>query len=88
MIYQVVYLPQAEKFFKKYPKNITSHVFSKIQALGSDPHASNNNLTKLKDPLSGYRLRIGDFRAIFILDEKTKRIVVAKIDHRSSVYLN
>ena len=88
MKYQISYLPKAEKFFKKYPKNIASHVFNKIQALETNPHAPNNNLTKLKDPLSGYRLRIGDFRAIFIFDESTKRIIVAKIDHRSSVYLN
>lgn len=87
MKYQVIYLPKAEKFFKKQSKIVGSLVFQKIQSLAEDPHLPNNNLTQLKDPLSGFRLRIGNYRAIYILDENNKKLVVTKIDHRSSVYL-
>ena len=88
MKYQTIYLPKAEKFFKKQSKNICQLIFQKIQSIAENPHLPNNNLTQLKDPLSGFRLRIGDFRVIFMLDEQTKRLIVTKIDHRSSVYLN
>lgn len=74
MKYQAIYLPKAEKFFKKQPKNISQLIFQKIQSVVENPH--------------GFRLRIGDFRVIYILDEETKRLIVTKIDHRSSVYLN
>lgn len=84
--YEVIYLAPAEKFFKKHPKKLSSSVFHKINEVSINPFASNINLTKLKDPLSGYRLRVGDFRVIYILDTKTQRLVVTKIDHRSSVY--
>lgn len=86
--YEVIYLAEAEKFFKKHPKNLSLSVFHKISDVSVNPFAPNTNLTKLKDPLSGYRLRIGDFRVIYILDTKTQRLIVTKIDHRSSIYKN
>jgi len=85
--YQVVYLPLAEKFFKKAPKNIALRILDKIDQIALDPQASNTNLKRLKDPLDGYRLRIGDYRVIYILDNPSSRLIVTKIDHRSAVYL-
>lgn len=85
--YQVVYLPLAEKFFRKAPKNISLRILDKIDQIALDPKASNTNLTRLKDPLDGYRLRVGDYRIIYLLDNKTNHLIVTKIDHRSAVYL-
>lgn len=84
--YEVVYLPLAEKFFKKSPTNISSHIFKSITNIAINPFIPNNNLKKLKDPLEGYRLRVGDYRAIYILDTTKKRLIVTKIDHRSAIY--
>ena len=84
--YTVTYLPQAEKFFKKSPSNISSHIFKSILSVAHHPFAPNNNLKKLKDPLDGYRLRVGNYRAIYLLDTTTYRLIVTKIDHRSKIY--
>lgn len=85
--YQVVYLPLAEKFFRKAPKNIAISILDKVERIAHDPTGRNTNLTKLKDPLEGYRLRVGDYRIIYMLDYTTSRLIVTKIDHRSAVYL-
>ncbi len=84
--YSVIYLPQSEKFFKKAPRNISSHIFKNIAKVSLDPFAPNNNLTKLKDPIEGYRLRVGDYRTIYILNKTKKQLIVVKIDHRSAIY--
>ncbi|KKU02673.1 MAG: Addiction module toxin, RelE/StbE family [Candidatus Amesbacteria bacterium GW2011_GWB1_47_26] len=84
--YQVEYLPLTEKFFKKHPANLCSQILEKVDLVARDPFAPNSNLTQLKDPISGFRLRIGDFRIIYVLDKENRRLVVVKIDHRSSVY--
>lgn len=84
--YRVEYLSQSEKFFKKHPTNLCSQILKKIDLVAKDPFAPNSNLTQLKDPLLGFRLRVGDFRIIYILDRENRRLIVVKIDHRSSVY--
>jgi len=33
-----------------------------------------------------YKLRIGDWRAVYTLDEKLSMIVIIQIEHRSKVY--
>lgn len=84
--YQVIYLPQAEKFFRKAPTNIAAQVFRHLEQVAIDPFAANHNLKKLKDPLSGYRLRIGNWRAIYLLDTTKRELIVVKINHRSDIY--
>jgi mRNA interferase RelE/StbE len=85
--YSVIYLPATEKFFRKAPLNISSHIFRNLEIVAKNPFAQNPNLKKLQDPLSGYRLRVGDYRAIYILDQATRHLIVVKIAHRSVVYL-
>ena len=84
--YQVVYLPQAEKFFRKAPKNLALRILDRIDQVATNPAASNTNLSKLKDPLSGYRLRVGDYRVIYLLDHESYKLIVTKVDHRSAIY--
>lgn len=84
--YQVEYLPSAENFFKKHPANLCAQILKKVALVARDPFAANVNLTQLKDPKSGFRLRIGNFRVIYVLDKEKRRLIVVKIDHRSSVY--
>lgn len=84
--YLVVYLRDAERFIHKAPKNIALRILGHIDQVALNPLAQNTNLTKLKEPLDGYRLRVGDYRIIYTLDHESSRLIVAKIDHRSSVY--
>lgn len=84
--YRVEYLPRTERFFKKHPTNLCSQIVKRLELVAQNPFASNNNIVQLRDPISGYRLRVGDYRAIYILDKDSGRLIVVKIDHRSSVY--
>ncbi len=86
--YQVIYLKQAEKFFSKSPHKLATRIISKIEQLTLAPFSPHPNLKKLQDPLEGYRLRVGNYRIIYLLDTATHRLIVTKIDHRSNIYRN
>jgi mRNA interferase RelE/StbE len=85
--YQVIYLPHTEKFFRKTPRNIAIRILNHVDKIALDPNAPNTNLKRLSDPLDGYRLRVGDYRIIYLLDHKNKSLIVTKVDHRSAIYL-
>ena len=45
------------------------------------------NIKPLKGKLAGYyRYRIGDYRIVYQIDEKTKQVFVVAIVHRGSAY--
>jgi mRNA-degrading endonuclease RelE of RelBE toxin-antitoxin system len=44
------------------------------------------NLARLHSPLSGYRLRVRDWRVLLSLDRQAQTVTVRAIEHRSKVY--
>lgn len=50
-----------------------------------DPYAPHNNVTKLVGR-SGYRLRVGDWRVIYELQDEQVVMLVIKIGPRGEVY--
>jgi mRNA interferase RelE/StbE len=65
------------------PRNAAETIEKKIAALAVDPYAPNNNATRLQGR-SGYRLRIGDWRVLYELDEKG--LLVLDIKPRGGAY--
>jgi len=43
---------------------------------------------KISDSENYYRIRIGDYRIIYEIDEKRKKINIFRIRHRKEAYLN
>ena len=80
--------PEAEEDLDKLDRAVAKRVIEKIQwfASQSDPlHFA----TILKNSRIGdIRFRIGDYRAIAVIDASTQRIVIAAIGHRRDIYRN
>ena len=73
---------QAIKDLSKLDKQEALKLFSKIENLQDFPKVA--NFKKLTNCMPPYRLRVGDFRVLFDIDDNT--ITVYRIRHRKDVY--
>ena len=67
------------------PRNMATLIREKLDQLALDPYAKHNNATKLKN-LPAYRLRIGDWRVIYEINDDKLIILVLKIGPRGGIY--
>jgi mRNA interferase RelE/StbE len=84
-MFSVEYSKAARKALKGMPRNTARLVMDKIAALAVDPMAPNNNVKKLTNH-PGYRLRVGDWRVVYLLREQALVIAVVRIAPRGEVY--
>jgi len=84
-VYKVLYYSRAEKELSKINKKEAKIIYEKISRLKFDPHPQMSIKSKGHDY---YRLRIGNYRAIYEIDETSIRVLVITIKHRSEAYLN
>lgn len=67
------------------PRNTAQTILSKIDALAADPTAPNTNAAALKGG-TGFRLRVGDWRVLYVLDTHERLLRVAAILSRGEAY--
>lgn len=82
MNYQVLLHQKAKKELNKIPKEVKQSVINGIKSLSAQPKAKGK---KLK-PTEYYRIRIGDYRVIYEVEEN--QVIVLMIGHRSKIYYN
>jgi mRNA interferase RelE/StbE len=73
------------KALVKLPANWQKRILAKIKEVAVDPYAPNNNLTKLQGR-EGYRLRVGDWRVIYELEDDRLVILILDVGSRGGVY--
>jgi mRNA interferase RelE/StbE len=84
-MYRVVFSKQADRVLRKMPRTISSLIRSKIDMVAADPYGQYNNVTKLAGR-DGYRLRVGDWRVLYELQDEQLILMVVRIGPRGSVY--
>jgi mRNA interferase RelE/StbE len=67
------------------PRNTAKRIRSKLVALAGDPFARNPNVKKLSGR-DAWRLRIGDWRALYTVDRTNQIISIMVIRPRGSAY--
>ncbi len=85
MSFSIEYDNQPKRFLKKYDAHIVKHLITKIESTLPDnpiPHEAKS----IVNAPGVFRIRIGDFRALYRVNHQTQKIVVFKIDKRERVY--
>lgn len=84
-MYQIVTTKSFAKALAKVPLNWQKRIVAKIREVAVDPYAPNNNLTKLQGR-DGYRLRVGDWRVIYELQDERLVMLVLDVGPRGDIY--
>lgn len=85
MGYNIVYTKQAIKSFRGMPKDTSKVIRQKLEQIAEAPFAPHNNVTKLQ-AREGYRLRYGDWRVIYDIQQEKIVILILDIALRKEVY--
>lgn len=84
MTYEVEITPAAQRTIKKLPKNIQRKIIEIIELLALEPRPV--GVVKLSAKENLYRVRTGDYRVIYKIQDKFLPIVITKVGHRRDVY--
>jgi len=84
-VYKVYLAQKAEKEIYKLSSVDSRKVLEKIPLL-KDPFSQNLDIKKLTNSPGFYRLRIGNVRMIFVIDNKKNEVIIRKIGYRGNIY--
>jgi mRNA interferase RelE/StbE len=82
--YNLQLKPSAEKDLRKLPKAIVQRVLLILEELPSDPFPHQHS--KLSGTERLYRLRVGDYRIVYEVDEVALEITIHTIRQRQDAY--
>ena len=84
MAYVVEFLPSAARSLASLPKDVQNRLARRIDALGENPRPPG---VKVLQGGEGFlRLRVGDYRVIYRIEERRVVVLIVKIGHRREVY--
>ena len=84
MSYQVFIKPAAQRQIKKLTLAVQKDLIALIENLSEDPRPS--GCKKLKGRRNQYRVRSGDYRIIYSIEDNSLIVRVIKVGHRRDIY--
>lgn len=85
MMFNIKFDNQPEKFLKKADKALSERLCKKIEALRNDPIPHDaKRVVKRKEKT--FRVRVGDYRILYVVYFEDNAILIANIDKRPRVY--
>ena len=86
MRYEIEFRPAVLKSLKRFPKRDLVRIRKKIEELAEN--LPNPDLTKMKGNNPFHKVRSGNYRIIYTIEEERLVILIVKIGHRKDVYRN
>lgn len=82
--YRIEFLRTARKELSKLPQDIQRRISEKIEQLKFNPYSS--GVKALKNGGGRLRLRVGEYRIIYRLENDCLIIIIIKLGHRRNIY--
>jgi mRNA interferase RelE/StbE len=82
--YSVQVKPSARVELEALPDSVLARVLQKMEALRDSPRPA--GCKKLKGYKDQWRIRVGDWRVVYIIDDAASLISITRIAHRREVY--
>lgn len=82
--YRIVLARSAERELLSLPGSVEARVVVAIDLLAQEPRPS--GVKKLKGTSDLWRIRVGDYRIVYRIDDRKREIDISHIRHRKDVY--
>ena len=82
--YAVDIKPSARRELESLSDRLIERLVPKIEGLATNPRPS--GCRKLRGYKDLWRIRVGDYRVVYIVDDDRKMLSVTRIAHRRDVY--
>jgi mRNA interferase RelE/StbE len=83
--YELTIGAQAERELRKLPTDAQARIAAAILALQEQPRPSGSG--KLSGEFAGsWKLRVGQYRVLYLIDDTQERVTIFKVGPRASVY--
>ena len=86
MSYQVAVKKSAAKTLKKIPRAAQKRIADKIDRLSES--LPNPDTTKMKGNNPFHKIRVGNYRIIYEIQDDVLLVLIVKIGHRKDIYRN
>lgn len=84
MKYRVAFMPSAEREFLRLPFRERTRIGCRVETLADNPRPV--GCVKLSGGTGFWRIRVGDYRVIYTIEDKQLVVAVMEVAHRREVY--
>jgi mRNA interferase RelE/StbE len=82
-VYDLFVLPQAQKDLDKLELLVLERIVKRLRLLSKDPRPHGSLKMTAEE---GHRIRVGDHRVLYRIDDDSRRIYIYRVRHRKGVY--
>lgn len=84
-MYKITFKRSAEKEIQKLPSSIVHRIVPIIEGLSKNPKPpGSKKLLGSKENI--WRIRVGDYRVVYLIAEEVKIVEVRRVGHRKDIY--
>lgn len=83
-MYKITFSKNADKALRRMPRNNAVIIAKKVKELAGNPHRMRNVIKLTNHP--GYRLRVGDWRVVYTVNDNELLIHVINVKTRGEVH--
>ena len=82
--YEITFARSARRELENLDRKVVSRVFTKIESLARNPRAT--GVIKLQGSVDLWRIRVGNYRVLFRIDDRARTIDIVAVGDRKEVY--
>jgi len=82
---RIIILPPAQRDFRKLDREVAARLRQAILQLADDPRPAGGLMLR-EWAFRAWRIRVGDWRVIYTIDDDAALVTIVRILHRSKAY--
>lgn len=83
-MYTILLVQAALKELQRLPAQVRDRIEAAIDGLANHPRPPGSQ--KLQGTANEYRIRVGEYRVLYVIDDEQRTVVVSHVRHRKDAY--